>query len=152
MSRLLFISALFLATALAGCAKGRGVVLVHVNDSSPSAAIGGIDHLVVTLAGAGNKMGGPYTVAPPSKPFTVPPEQTFSLSFGSNVSGSVTVGVEALATNGSVIAAGSSKTTVTPSHTVDATVLLTAGAVLPGPGTCYFSESDSTFDSCVFAQ
>jgi hypothetical protein len=132
MFRLLCTSALLLVLSVAGCAKGRGVVLVHVNDANPSAPISGIDRFLVTVTDNGGKSGGPYTVGLLKKPATLPPEQTFSLSFGASVSGPITVSVQAIGTDGATVASGSNTATEMPSHVVEATVTLTAGAVLPG--------------------
>lgn len=105
--------------ALSACQPGRGVLQVTVGGKAT-----GVDHLVVTVI----KDGRPSTPnAFKLDTDTIPPEQTLGLRFAPEVSGAVTVQIDAAAVGGMVVASGSAPATVDPGGSTQVTVLLGGG-------------------------
>lgn len=114
--------AALLAVALAaGCADGKSALTVHVTSDG---AIGGIDHFAVTVAELTTPpaMVGPLTVAAPGG--SIPPDQTFTLVFDSNVHATVDVSVSAVDASGATLSKGDAMIAVSPSQHEDVTVTL----------------------------
>src|SRR5262245_8491881 len=118
MRRALLLLPLALVVA---CADGRGVVQVTVT-AQPS--VPGIDHLSVD-ATMGASVAGPYTIAMPHAPATLPPEQTFTLSFAMASAGAIVVHVEARDASDQVLARGSESGQLSPSTLSQVRVVLT---------------------------
>ena len=97
----------FLAPALvalvAGCGAGHGVLEVTVD--SPGGTVGPVSAFVVAVANQGQDAG-PYRLTLTNGPSTIPPAQTFSISFDQFRGGAVHVVVDAVDANGVVVGSG----------------------------------------------
>jgi hypothetical protein len=105
--------------ALGGCAEGRGVLEVTVENHGTQLA--GVARLQVNLR-HGPASAGPYYVTPNSS--AIPPPQTFALVFDAHARGPITVSVDALDADKRVLAGGMNSGEVKPSSVTQVTVVL----------------------------
>ncbi len=113
------------ALAIAGCAPGQGVVVVTV----AGGPVAGIASLHVGVENAGTQ--GAPTDLPMAHPISIPPTLTFSVSFGADRQGEVTVTVDARDAAGHTLATGTGHGSVSPSQESSLTVTL-PGSVTDG--------------------
>ncbi len=117
----------------AGCAPGRGAVLVDV-DAQPS--VSGVHSLriVATVTGAVSQ---PAVLALPGAPVSIPPRATFSLAFDKARKGPLSVHVDALDASGAVLASGCGGGMIAPSDQTEVAVVLVplgaGGGDMAGP-------------------
>jgi hypothetical protein len=109
------------ALVLAGCAPGQGVVLVSV-EGGPVAGVAAL-HISVENAGT---QGAPTDLMLPH-PVTIPPPLTFSISFGPDRKGEVTVTVDARDAAGHTLATATGHGSVSPSQESTLTVTFPGG-------------------------
>src|SRR5207248_1502769 len=119
-------AALVVLALAAGCADGKSALTVHVTSDG---TIGGIDHFAVTVAEVTTPpaMVGPLSV--PASGGSIPPDQTFTLVFDSNVRATVEVSVDAVDAGGATLSSGNAMIAVSPSHHEDVTVTLPSAGV-----------------------
>src|SRR6266487_2290850 len=110
--------------AATGCADGRAVLLVKMESNARIRA-------VVENAGQTSL---PALLGPLDPPLNIPPTQTFSLTFDKSRSGAVSIFVDLLDRNGTVLASATATGDVEPGRMSEAT--LTFGTdQLPDSGT-----------------
>ena len=114
----------------AGCADGRSVLVVTVD--SAGAPLGPVSTLRVSVDSDGQDAG-PYQLTLPTAA-TIPPAQTFSISFDARRSGAVHVSVEALDGGGNLVGSGAGDGTVRPSTQTALKILLVGGQGHPVDG------------------
>jgi photosystem II stability/assembly factor-like uncharacterized protein len=110
------IAALAVLAGFAGCQPGRGLVIVTVGGKAS-----GIEHLSVVVTKDG-RASVPAAFQPGAD--AIPPEQTLGLRFAPDVSGLVTIAVEAKGAGGATVASGSAMATVDPGGSSEVRVML----------------------------
>lgn len=142
---------LALLLVISACADGRSVLTLTIDSSG---SIAGIQRFHVAITDTGRQRSAqPLDIEPAGAPVALPPPQELSLAFGADIKGAITIVVEAVATDGTTLASGSTTVEVRPSKSLHATVTLPgittpdggSGAMVsfsaPPPATVYDNET-----------
>ena len=116
-----------LLAGAAGCRKGASTLQVTVDSAD---VVHGVDHLHV-VATNGGMTAQPLEFTLAGAPVDIPPLQTFTLVFGSDRQGVVTVLVAAQDATAATLSTASAMATITPGTLSTVTVTLPGSALAP---------------------
>jgi hypothetical protein len=111
------------ASLWAGCSStGDALVVVTVSATND---ISGIESLQVSVTANGHTK--PFTVAPASPPFSLPPDKTFAIDLPPADTGMFSITIDAVDANTRTLASGANSTTTSAGKRTDLTVTLGEG-------------------------